>query len=424
MERPQSAPNKESSYVHSTLLHKLPEYESSTNIRSPFTVVQSHPFTPKTPRNVSNTKSIVKTTRPQQTRSYQKSRNVHFGVQEYDNEYFDVPTTMRIITPDEVQSDEVNRVNLLKDEMLYLLRQPIGNILQDMILFKGGDVHDDATYNFSKDDMKKVSSYVEDILLSKSYDVKLSDLYEKAPFSRTAARGYMNRLQEYVDHLSANVHQPLYTLIQAAYYSGLQNTYDYLLSTAKEETIRTREKYDIEFVYLVVQRYLETRAAISELPKTLKRDVAKFIEAHAKQIKNENHFQAILLEVSKMMSVYFHTKTFDYTIVMILLKFLTYKKGVSCKNQCPDLKSDGFHSVDINKKDIDLACIDMYTTMRQQVGKHEINFFLKALQHASGGKCTLFRMSGGNKKRIMIGPKGGRYMMVHGKRKYLPQVAH
>jgi hypothetical protein len=124
-----------------------------------------------------------------------------------------------------------------------------------------------------------------------------------------------------------------------------------------------------------------------------------------------------------MMCVYLHTKTFEYIIVLILLKFVTQKQRISCKNKCPALKNDGFQSIEIGKEDIGSACVGLYKKIKERLGKYEVNFFIKVLVLVSDGKCTILQMNGGRKKQVMnqiiTGPRGGKYTMIHGKKRYL-----
>lgn len=415
-----------STYVYDAMLHKLPEHESSTNIKSPYTVLRSLPYTPNTPKtNMRATSRSISRSSSKSIMSHRSKRNknVQIAVEEQMDDYFDVPTKIRIITSDEHMSDDVNRVSILKDEMMYILQQPVGSVLQDMAVFKGAENPDDH-YRFTDDDVKKITMQIEDILLKSKSDRPLYDLYKDAPYSRKADKEYVSKLMKYVNHLRNNVHTPIYEIVKQAFTSGLQHTYDYLLKLENDPSVQGERKYDKTSIYLMIQKYMESRASISSLPKTLTLQVANYIEANANNIRNKPHFQTILLEISKMMCVHLHTKTFEYIVMLVVLAFIAQKSRISCYNKCPPVKSDGFHMIEMDNKDIGIVCTELYTNMKGILGKYELYFFVMALHLVSNGKCTLLRLSGGKKHAysnltIHTGPRGGKYLLVSGKKKYL-----
>jgi hypothetical protein len=405
-------------YVHDAMLHKLPENVSDTDIRSPYTITRSVPYAPKTP-------ILRPSISPKQfSKKHKTTKTTRFKITDYPNDYFDVPTQIRLLTSAEHNADDVNRIDLLKDELLYILQQPVGSILQDMVIFKDGTVHDDDDYNFTSDDIDKITMYVEDILLAKKYDQRLYDLHEEIEYSKSSEKKYVAGIKKYANYLQSKSHTPFYELIHDEFYLNLNTTYADLLATSNDANVldKTLHKYHVTNVYLIIQAYLENRVVyIETLPKTLNSQIANYIEKYGSNIKSRIQFETVLLEVSKMICVHIHTNNFEYIILLILSKFITQKQRISCNNKCPALKHDGFHAIEIGKKDIGAACVGLYTKLKQQLGQYELNFFVKVLRIASDGKCIILKMSGGKKQRkhVMIGPKGGKYTMVRGKKRYL-----
>lgn len=425
-----------SRYIVRAMLHKLPEHESSTNIKSPYSPEEQLPYEPKSPTtNRSFTpRSILRTASKSSIPKRQKTKkNVRIPIKEGEDGFFSVPTDILLLGEkkkgeskfDEKSdyNDDANRVSILKDEMMYILEQSVGSVLQDMAVFKGAENPDDD-YRFSDADVKKITSQIEDILLKSKSDRPLYDLYKDAPYSRKADKEYVSSLMKYVNHLRNNVDTPIYEIVKQAFTSGLQHTYDYLLKLENDPSVQGERKYDKTSIYRMIQKYIESRAAISSLPETLTRAITSYVETSAYNIRNKPHFQTVLLEISKMMCVHLHTKTFEYIVMLVLLAFIAQKSRISCYNRCPPVRSDGFHMIEMDDKDISIACTELYTNMKGILGKYELHFFIMVLGLVSNGKCTLLRLSGGKKHAysnltIHTGPRGGKYLLVSGKKKYL-----
>lgn len=412
--------------VYDTILHKLPEDQSTTDTRSPYTIKSIRSFTPHVP--LGSKASPSEQTR--RVKKYKPSRHVEFNIEEQREGYFDVPTKIRVMALEEHLPDDVNRINILKEEMMHILTQPIGSVLQDMIVLRKEDPGSDDEYNFNEDQNAEIIMMVEDVLLNKKYDmmlVHLHDQIDQRP-SKEAEEAYMDHLSTYTSFLESNKRTPLYEIIQQAYNNNVESTYRYMLRTANG-----KKEFDKETVTQIVHGYIHLFSSTS-LPSRLLTDLNSFVNKHAQNIKNEAQFQYVLLEASKRVSIYLHTKSFEYITALLLLGVLTTKSRISCRNHCSAMTIDGFFPIDLKRKEVDTACLDMYTTMKSLIGKHEIDFFIKILMLASGGKCVLLNMSGGkNKKKskrtrgtntkpkqnIHQGPRGGKYMIVNGKKKYL-----